>query len=67
MDIDQPPEKKNCPVHTATSAILENEINKQNKEFYEIRGKLKVNTKREDRIAILNFNNQFIPEGNSEV
>lgn len=66
MDVDEPPEKKNCP-DTEISATLKNEINKQNKEFFDIRGKLKVNTKREDRIAILNFNKQFIPEGNSEV
>lgn len=67
MDLDQPPEKKNCSVHTETNAISKNEIDKENKEFFEMRGKLKVNTKREDRVAILNFNKQFIPDGNSEV
>lgn len=64
MDLDQPPEKKNCSVH---NKAIEDEIKKQNKEMYEIRSKLKVNSKREDRIAILEFNKQYVPEGNSEV
>lgn len=67
MDVEQPPEKKICPIHTETSPNLEDEIKKQNREFFDIRGKLKANTKREDRIAMLTFNKQFIPEGNSEV
>ncbi|XP_055294999.1 poly [ADP-ribose] polymerase-like isoform X2 [Sitodiplosis mosellana] len=66
MDSDQPPEKKNCPVEME-AVELEREIKKQNKEFFELRGKLKANSKKEDRIAILQFNKQFIPEGNSEI
>lgn len=66
MDSDESPNKRKCPDHNQT-AILEREIEKQNKEFFELRGKLKANTKKEDRIAILTFNQQFIPEGNSEV
>lgn len=67
MDAEQPPEKKICPIQTNSSSNVEDEIKKQNKEFFDIRGKLKANTKREDRIAMLAFNKQFIPEGNSEV
>lgn len=66
-DLSQPPEKKNCLAEPKTSPIQEEELKKQNKEFFEIRAKLKVNTKKEDRIAMLTFNEQFIPEGNSEV
>lgn len=47
--------------------MLEREIEKQNKDYFEIRGKLKLNTKKDDRIAILDANDQFVPEGNSEV
>lgn len=46
---------------------LEKLIAMQNKEFFELRGKLKLNTNKVDRIAILKANNQFIPESNSEV
>lgn len=67
MDVGQPPEKKTYPVHIKTSPNSEDEITKQNKAFFDIRGKLKANTKREDRIAMLTFNKQSIPEGNSEV
>ena len=62
----EPPEKRTCLVQN-DSIALEKEIEKQNKEFFELRGKLKANTKKDDRIAILKFNEQFIPEGNSEV
>lgn len=62
-DLDEPPQKKKC----MTNTMMENEIAKQNKEFFEIRGRLKDNTKREDRVAILKFNNQFVPTGNEEV
>lgn len=68
LDIDEPPEKKNCSVHNnGSGTAMENETKKQNKEFYEIRTILKTNTKKEDRVAILKFNNQHVPTENAEV
>lgn len=46
---------------------LEAEIEKQSKEYYKLRDKLEAETKKPLQIAILEANQQAIPEGNSEV
>lgn len=51
----------------SSGRTIEEQKKKQNEDFFELRGKLKLNTKRDDRIAILKTNGQFVPEGNSEV
>lgn len=48
-------------------SALEAKIEKQNKDYYKLRDKLEAQTKKPVHIAILEANQQFIPEGNSEV
>lgn len=67
MNLEQPPEKKTCRSHNETSIMRENEIGIQNKKFFGIRCRLKVNTKKEDRIVILKFNKQYSFERISEI
>lgn len=48
-------------------SALEAKIEKQNKDFYNLRDKLERKTKKAVQIAILEANQQAIPEGNTEV
>lgn len=54
---------KKCNVESEIDLALE----KQSKAFYAVRGKLKTNIPIDDRIEILQANEQFIPKKNSEV
>lgn len=65
QDADEPVVKKQ-KFDEADNA-LEAKIEKQSKEYYILRDKLQAETKKPVHIAILEANQQAIPEGNSEV
>lgn len=65
QDIDDHPAVKKQKIDPEDAA-LEKTIETQNKEYYKLRDKLE-SVKKPDRIAILEANHQYVPEGNSEV
>lgn len=65
QDADEPVVKKQKL--DEVDQALEAKIEKQTKEYYKLRDKLEAETKKAEHIAILEANQQAIPEGNSEV
>lgn len=65
QDVDEPSVKK--PKADEVDSALESKIEKQNKKYYILRDELANQTKKPIHIAILEANQQAIPEGNSEV
>lgn len=64
VNSEQSPLKK-CNVDAKMT--LEEEIEKQNRGYFILRAKLKLNAGIDDRIAILEANDQFVPKSNSDV
>lgn len=64
MEQDEPATKK---TKNDADDGLEKTIEKQNKELYALRDKLKANTNQSTHVAILKANNQSIPEESAEV
>lgn len=48
-------------------AAYQKQIEKQNRDYFDIRDKLNANTSKSDRVYILRAHNQFVPEDDTEV
>lgn len=67
QEVDEPDSKKIKTEDDEESKKLDKIIEKQNKAYYNLLDKLKAHTRKPDQIAILEANDQSVPEGNQDV